>query len=143
MNWAVPWLASRLRWKSQIVPHPVRIQILEALAKGLKCKNIFATGVAVATAPPAPTGMPKTGFMTVTMVRAEALTIVSDTTGRSAAAEKSIDVICPVLLGNTAAFMKAAPCYHQDRSLLSGKESGFSGERLFSKDIFCGKWGTD
>jgi sulfide:quinone oxidoreductase len=78
-----------------------------------KYRNIFAVGVAVAIAPPeqtpVPTGVPKTGFMTVRMAKTAALAIVSDITGGSAPAETPIDVICLMDMGNTAAFMKAAP----------------------------------
>jgi sulfide:quinone oxidoreductase len=78
-----------------------------------KYKNIFAVGVAVAIAPPeptpVPTGVPKTGFMTVRMARTAALAIVSDIRGGAAPAETPIDVICLMDMGNTAALMKAAP----------------------------------
>jgi sulfide:quinone oxidoreductase len=78
-----------------------------------KYKNIFAVGVAVAIAPPeptpVPTGVPKTGFMTVKMAKTAALAIVSDITGGAAPAETPIDVLCLMDMGNTAALMKAAP----------------------------------
>lgn len=78
-----------------------------------KYKNIFAVGVAIAIAPPestpVPTGVPKTGFMTVKMAKVAALAIASDITGRPAPAETLIDVICLMDMGNTAAFMRAAP----------------------------------
>ena len=78
-----------------------------------KHKNIFAVGVTVAIAPPeqtpVPTGVPKTGFMTVKMAKAAALAIESDITGSTAPAEIPIDVLCLMDMGNTAAYMKAAP----------------------------------
>src|SRR5208337_2434522 len=50
-----------------------------------KYRNIFSVGVAVAIAPPeqtpVPTGVPKTGYMTVRMAKVAARAIVSDITG--------------------------------------------------------------
>jgi sulfide:quinone oxidoreductase len=78
-----------------------------------KYKNIFTIGVAVAIAPPEPTpiptGVPKTGFMTVKMAKTASLAIASDITGSAAPAETPIDVLCLMDMGNTAAYMKAAP----------------------------------
>ncbi len=78
-----------------------------------KHKNIFAVGVAMAIAPPeqtpVPTGVPKTGFMTVKMAKTAAATIFSDVRGTTPPAEREIDVMCVMDMGNTAAFMKAAP----------------------------------
>jgi sulfide:quinone oxidoreductase len=93
----------------------------------IKYKNIFSVGVAVAIAPPeqtpVPTGVPKTGFMTVKMAKTAALAIVSDITGKSAPAETPIDVICLMDMGNTAAYMKAAPVLppRQDSVFKEGK----------------------
>jgi sulfide:quinone oxidoreductase len=93
----------------------------------IKYKNIFTVGVAVAIAPPeptpVPTGVPKTGFMTVKMARTAALAIVSDITGGSTPAETPIDVICLMDMGNTAAFMKAAPVLppRQESAFKEGK----------------------
>lgn len=78
-----------------------------------KYRNIFAVGVTVAIAPPeptpVPTGVPKTGFMTVKMAKTAALAIAADITGASLPAETPIDVLCLMDMGNTAAYMKAAP----------------------------------
>ncbi|MDA8433293.1 MAG: FAD-dependent oxidoreductase [Nitrospiraceae bacterium] len=90
-------------------------------------KNIFAVGVAVAIAPPeptpVPTGVPKTGFMTVRMAKTAARAIESDITGESAPAETAIDVLCLMDMGNTAAFMKAAPVLppRQESAFREGK----------------------
>ena len=50
-----------------------------------KHKNIFAVGVAVAIAPleqtPVPTGVPKTGFMTVKMAKTAAYSITAEISG--------------------------------------------------------------
>lgn len=78
-----------------------------------KYKNIFAVGVTVAIAPPeqtpVPTGVPKTGFMTVRMAKTAALTIAADISGSAQPLESPIDVLCLMDMGNTAAYMKAAP----------------------------------
>ncbi len=78
-----------------------------------KYNNIFVIGVAVAIAPPEPTpvpaGVPKTGFMTVKMAKTAALTIVADISGGVQPQEIPIDVVCLMDMGNTAAYMKAAP----------------------------------
>ena len=78
-----------------------------------KYKNIFAVGVTVAIAPPeptpVPTGVPKTGFMTVRMAKTAALAIAADITGKAQPEETPIDVLCFMDMGNTAAYMKAAP----------------------------------
>jgi sulfide:quinone oxidoreductase len=78
-----------------------------------KHKNIFAIGVAIAIAPPevtpVPTGVPKTGFMTVKMAKTAAATIASDITGRTPPLADELGVICLMDMGNTAALMKAYP----------------------------------
>jgi sulfide:quinone oxidoreductase len=79
----------------------------------IKYKNIFAVGVAVAIAPPeqtpVPTGVPKTGYMTVKMAKTASLAIASDITVCAVPEETPIDVWCLMDMGNTAAFMKANP----------------------------------
>jgi sulfide:quinone oxidoreductase len=76
-------------------------------------KNIFCVGVAMAIAPPeptpVPTGVPKTGFMTVRMAQNAARAIASDITGRNAPDPYVMDVICIMDMGRTAAYMKANP----------------------------------
>jgi sulfide:quinone oxidoreductase len=78
-----------------------------------KYKNIFAVGVAVAIAPPeqtpVPTGVPKTGYMTVRMAKTASLAIASDITGGNLPEDVPIDVVCLMDMGNTAAIMKASP----------------------------------
>ncbi|MBI4689793.1 MAG: FAD-dependent oxidoreductase [Nitrospirae bacterium] len=91
-----------------------------------KYKNIFVVGVAVAIAPPeqtpVPTGVPKTGYMTVKMAKTAAMTIVSDITGIAYPEENPIDVVCLMDMGNTAAIMKANPVLppRQEATLKSG-----------------------
>jgi sulfide:quinone oxidoreductase len=78
-----------------------------------KHKNIFAIGVAMAIAPPeatsVPTGVPKTGYMTVKMAKIAAETIASDITGKKPPLADDIGVVCLMDMGNTAAIMKAYP----------------------------------
>ncbi len=78
-----------------------------------KFKNIFAIGVAMAIAPPeatpVPTGVPKTGFMTVKMAETAAATIASDVTGKTPPLADELGVVCLMDMGNTAAIMKAYP----------------------------------
>lgn len=78
-----------------------------------KYKNIFSAGVAVAIAPPeqtpVPTGVPKTGYMTVRMAKVASRAIVSDITGAAPPEGIPIDVVCLMDMGNTAAIMKASP----------------------------------
>lgn len=78
-----------------------------------KRKNIFAVGVAMAIAPPeqtpVPTGVPKTGYMTVKMAKTAAIAIASEVSGKAPPVTEPIDVVCLMDMGNTAAIMKASP----------------------------------
>jgi len=78
-----------------------------------KHKNIFAIGVTMAIAPPeqtpVPVGVPKTGFMTVKMAKTAAAAIYSDIKGTTPPPMTELEVMCIMDMGNTAAFMKAAP----------------------------------
>jgi sulfide:quinone oxidoreductase len=78
-----------------------------------KYRNIFAAGVSVAIAPPeqtpVPTGVPKTGYMTVRMAKTASRSIVSDITGSAPPEGAPVDVVCLMDMGNTAAIMKASP----------------------------------
>ena len=91
-----------------------------------KHKNIFAAGVSVAIAPPeqtpVPTGVPKTGYMTVKMAKTAAATIAAEIAGTAFPAEVPIDVFCLMDMGNTAAYMKAHPVLppRQESVLKSG-----------------------
>ncbi len=79
----------------------------------VKHKNVFAVGVAIAIAPPeatpVPTGVPKTGDMTVKMAKAAAMTIAAEVSGRSQPLADELGVVCLMDMGNTAALMKAYP----------------------------------
>ncbi|MGV1099740.1 NAD(P)/FAD-dependent oxidoreductase [Thiovibrio sp. JS02] len=85
--------------------------------------NIFAVGVAVAMAPreptPVPTGVPKTGYMTVRMAKAAAFNIAADCNNSAPVAVDDPDVLCLMDMGNTGALMFAQPIQPpRQRSLL-------------------------
>ena len=75
--------------------------------------NIYTIGVAMALAPPeptpVPTGVPKTGFMTVRMAKAAAANIAADVQNQSPTCTKELSVICLMDMGKTAALMVADP----------------------------------
>ncbi|HET7318037.1 MAG TPA: FAD-dependent oxidoreductase [Nitrospirota bacterium] len=95
-----------------------------------KHKNIFAIGVAMAIAPPeatpVPTGVPKTGFMTVKMAKTAAATIASDVTGKTPPVADELGVVCLMDMGNTAAMMKAYP-------VLPPRQSSFMKKTIWAK----------
>ena len=76
-------------------------------------RNILCVGVAMAIAPPeqtpVPTGVPKTGYMTVEMAKDAAKTIVADITGKPAAEPEPLGVLCLVDMGDSAVFARAKP----------------------------------
>ncbi|MEK6692234.1 MAG: sulfide:quinone reductase, partial [Nitrospirota bacterium] len=78
-----------------------------------KYKNVFAVGVAMAIAPPeqtpVPTGVAKTGYMTVKMAKTAANAIASEISGQTLPGDIPIDVVCLMDMGNTAVIMKARP----------------------------------
>jgi sulfide:quinone oxidoreductase len=78
-----------------------------------KYRNVFAVGVAMAIAPreatPVPTGVPKTGDMTVRMAKSAAAAIAADVTGRAPPPADELGLVCLMDMGNTAAIMKAYP----------------------------------
>ncbi|MBI5073737.1 MAG: FAD-dependent oxidoreductase [Nitrospirae bacterium] len=95
-----------------------------------KHKNIFAIGVTMAIAPPevtpVPTGVPKTGFMTVKMAKTAAATIYSDIKGTPPPAMDELSVVCLMDMGNTAALMKASP-------VLPPRQSSFTKKGIWAK----------
>jgi sulfide:quinone oxidoreductase len=95
-----------------------------------KFKNIFAIGVAMAIAPPeatpVPTGVPKTGYMTVKMAKTAAATIASDVTGKTPPLGDDIGVVCLMDMGNTAAIMKAYP-------VLPPRQSSYMKKAIWAK----------
>lgn len=76
-------------------------------------KNILCVGVAMAIAPPeqtpVPTGVPKTGYMTVEMAKDAAKTIVADITGKPVSEPEPLGVMCLVDLGDSGVYIKAKP----------------------------------
>lgn len=95
-----------------------------------KHKNIFAIGVAIAMAPPevtqVPTGVPKTGYMTVKMAKTAAATIASDIAGKIPPLTDEIGVVCIMDMGNTAAIMKAYP-------VLPPRQSSYMKKAIWAK----------
>jgi sulfide:quinone oxidoreductase len=75
--------------------------------------NIDPIGVAMALAPPeptpVPTGVPKTGFMTVRMAKAAAANIAAELENHAPVSEKQLSVVCLMDMGRTAALMVADP----------------------------------
>ena len=76
-------------------------------------KNIFCVGVAIAIAPPeptpVPTGVPKTGYMTVRMAQTAAQAIASEVSGIRMPSPYEMNVICLMDMGKSAAWMEARP----------------------------------
>ncbi len=95
-----------------------------------KHKNIFAIGVTMAIAPPeqtpVPTGVPKTGFMTVKMAKTAAATIYSDIKGTPPPPMDELSVVCLMDMGNTAALMKASP-------VLPPRQDSFTKKGIWAK----------
>jgi len=95
-----------------------------------KYKNIFAIGVAMAIAPPestpVPTGVPKTGFMTIKMAKTAAATIVSDIAGSVAKLADELGLVCLMDMGKTAALMKAYP-------VLPPRQSSYMKKAIWAK----------
>jgi sulfide:quinone oxidoreductase len=95
-----------------------------------KYKNIFAIGVAMAIAPPeatpVPTGVPKTGFMTIKMAKTAAGTIVSDIAGSVAKPADELGVVCLMDMGKTAALMRAYP-------VLPPRQSSYMKKAIWAK----------
>ena len=58
---------------------------------------------------PVPTGVPKTGFMTVRMAKAAAANIAADIENQPPTCTKELSVVCLMDMGRTAALMVADP----------------------------------
>lgn len=88
-------------------------------------KNIFCVGVAIAIAPPEPTpiptGVPKTGYMTVKMALTAARTIASEVSAKGPVAPYEMDVLCLMDMGDTAAYMRARPLLPPRQELILRK----------------------
>ena len=88
-------------------------------------KNIFVVGVAVAIAPPeptpVPTGVPKTGFMTVKMAKTAAAVIKAEVKNETPPSPGELNVVCIMDMGNTAALMKGDPVLPPRRKSVTKK----------------------
>jgi sulfide:quinone oxidoreductase len=89
--------------------------------------NIYAVGVAVAMAPreptPVPTGVPKTGYMTVQMAKVAAFNIAADCTNSPPLALEEISILCLLAMGGTGVLMAADPILppRQRSTLMEGR----------------------
>ncbi|MFZ5799598.1 MAG: NAD(P)/FAD-dependent oxidoreductase [Thermodesulfobacteriota bacterium] len=92
--------------------------------------NIYTVGVAMALAPleptPVPTGVPKTGFMTVRMAKAAAANIAADLRNLPPSATRELSVTCMMDMGRTAALMVADP-------LLPPRQKSYVKKALWAK----------
>lgn len=81
--------------------------------RNTKYPNVFVVGVAMAIAPPeqtpVPTGVPKTGYMTVKMAKMAAAAISAEIRNQTLPSPEDLSVICLMDMGNTAAYMEARP----------------------------------
>lgn len=93
--------------------------------RSTKFPNIFAVGVAIAIAPPAPTaipvGVPKTGNMTVNMARTAARNVANIIGGREPQPEDSLGVLCMDDMGDQAIFLRAKPVLPPRESIQHSK----------------------
>ncbi len=93
------------------------------------------SGVAMAIAPPeatpVPTGVPKTGDMTVKMAKAAAAAIAADVTGRTQPPAGELGVVCLMDMGRTAAMMKAYP-------VLPPRQSSYTKKGVWAKWLKLG-----
>jgi sulfide:quinone oxidoreductase len=96
----------------------------------IKDKNIFAIGVAVAIAPPeatpVPTGVPKTGYMTVKMAKMTAATIASDVTGKTPPIPDETGVVCLMDMGEYGGDHEAYP-------VLPPRQSSYMKKAIWAK----------
>lgn len=95
------------------IGNPRRFIPVDKYYRHQRYKNIFSAGVAVAIAPPeptpVPTGVPKTGYMTVRMAKIAVASIASEIKNEKPPEPEDISAICLMDMGNTAAYMKASP----------------------------------
>ncbi len=101
-------------------------------------KNILCVGVAMALAPPeqtpVPTGVPKTGYMTVKMAKDAAKTIVSDITGKPATEPEPLGVMCLVDMGDSGVYASAKPLLPPRQEAVWKKSIAFKwGKYAFEK----------
>lgn len=107
-------------------------------------KNIFCVGVAVAIAPPEPTpiptGVPKTGYMTVKMALTASRTIASDVSGKGTVTPPyEMNVICLMDMGKTAAYMSAKPLLPPRQEITLKKALWAKGMKIWFERYFLFK----
>lgn len=93
--------------------NPRGFVIVDAQQRNPKYPNIYAAGVCIAIAPqhptPVPTGVPKTGYMIESMVRAITANIHAELKGESPTAKATWNAICLADMGDTGAAFVAMP----------------------------------
>jgi sulfide:quinone oxidoreductase len=80
---------------------------------------------------PVPVGVPKTGYMTITMAKTAAAVISADSTGTTRPAGEDLGVVCLMDMGNTAAIMKAFP-------VLPPRQSSYMKKAVWAKWLKLG-----
>lgn len=87
--------------------------LIDRYQRNPKYRNIFAAGVCVAIPPPeatpVPTGVPKTGYMIESMVRAAVHNIEADLEGAPAEAVATWNAVCLADMGDHGAIFVALP----------------------------------
>lgn len=103
--------------------------------RNTKYANIFVIGVAMAIAPPeqtpVPTGVPKTGYMTVMMAKTAAAAIAAEIKNEPLPSPQELAVICLMDMGNTAAYMEARP-------VLPPRQKSVFAKSIFVKSLKTG-----
>ena len=93
--------------------NPRGFVIIDEHQRNPKYPQIYAAGVCIAIAPPkqtpVPTGVPKTGYMIESMVRALTLNIKSELEGAPPTAKATWNAICLADMGDTGAAFVAIP----------------------------------
>jgi len=87
--------------------------------------------IAPPEATPVPTGVPKTGFMTIKMAKVAAATISAEITGATPPDAGELGVICLMDMGDTAAYMQAYP-------LLPPRQSSYMKKAVWAKWLKLG-----
>ncbi len=93
--------------------NPAGFVIVDQHQRSPRYRNIFAAGVCIAIPPveqtPVPTGMPKTGYMTESMVTAIVHNIREELAGKPATFTGTWNTICLADMGDTGAAFVALP----------------------------------
>ncbi len=93
--------------------NPRGFVIVDEYQRNPKYNNIYSVGVCIAIAPleatPVPVGVPKTGYMIESMVKAAAHNIADDCCGKGPSHHATWNAICLADMGNTGAAFVALP----------------------------------